>query len=393
MLHNEIFHAIGLMSGSSLDGLDICYVRFMVNGQLPLINGNEQTDNESLSFSYLILKADCIEYSNEFRARLRNASDLSAFEFAKLHTELGKYFGELTNNFMLKYKIDNLDFICSHGQTIFHQPTLGFTSQIGCGAQIAAQTNCKVICDLRTSDVAYGGQGAPIVPVAEKYLFPDYKIFLNIGGIANIAFHKSESDNESESVKKIIAYDVCAANTVLNYLAKQKDLDYDDDGKLAESGTVIQSLLIELNEIDFCKQATPKSLGSEHIYEDWIPLFDKYDDSIEDKLATAVEHIAMQVNQSIVNSQWSIENKNYRPSSIDHRLLVSGGGALNTFLVERIQQHSKIKAVVPDTLTIQYKEALAMAFIGLLRILEIPNCLASVTGAQKDVIGGAVYLP
>lgn len=359
MLHNHIFHAIGLMSGSSLDGLDICYVRFQYHDE---------------KFEYEILQADCVEYTDAFRERLRNASDLSAFEFAKLHTELGNYFGKLSNNFIQLHKPEKIDFIASHGQTIFHQPSSGFTSQIGCGAQIAAQTNCKVVCDLRSGDVAYGGQGAPIVPVTEKYLFPDYKLFLNIGGIANIAFHYDE---------KIVAYDVCAANTLLNYLAQQKGLAYDKGGKLAKKGTIIYSLLDELNNIAFCKQTPPKSLGSEHIYSDWIPLFDKYDENIEDKLATAVEHIAMQVAKT-VNSQ--ILN----PKS---QILITGGGALNAFLVERIQHHSKIKAVVPDTLTVQYKEALAMAFIGLLRILEIPNCLASVTGAKKDVTGGAVYLP
>lgn len=373
MLHNTIFHAIGLMSGSSLDGLDICYVEFT----------STSVNSEQTTVHYKILQADCIEYSAEFRERLRNAANLSAFEFAKLHTEIGKYFGELTNDFIRSNKLEKIDFICSHGQTVFHQPNLGFTAQIGCGAQIAAQTNCKVICDLRTSDIAYGGQGAPIVPIAEKYLFPDYKVFLNIGGITNIAFHKSEGKNERKSAEKIIAYDVCAANTVLNYLAKQKELDYDKDGKLARSGTVIQSLLIELNEINFCQQVAPKSLGSEHVYEDWIPLFDKYDDSIEDKLATMVEHIAMQISNQVKS-----EIKNLKSE-----MLISGGGAFNSFLIERIQQHNSLRVVVPDTFTVQYKEALAMAFIGLLRILELPNCLVSVTGAKKDVIGGAVYLP
>jgi len=402
MINKKNYYAIGLMSGSSLDGLDICYVEFLVNRQLSTVESQlskvdsyKAVDNGQWTIDYSIIQADCIEYTNEFRERLRNAPNLSAFEFAKLHTELGHYFGQLTNQFIQKNNIEKLDFIGSHGQTIFHQPNLGFTTQIGCGAQIAAQTNCKVICDLRASDVANAGQGAPIVPVAEKYLFPDYKAFLNIGGIANISF-RSESENESESVEKTIAYDVCAANTLLNYFAKQKGFDYDKDGNLARNGTVIPELLTELNEIAFCKQATPKSLGTEHIMNDWLPLFEKYKISTEDKLATTVEHIAMQIRKSIVNGQWSIEKEidlNGGLSTADHRLLITGGGALNSFLIERIQLHSSIKVVVPDILTVQYKEALAMAFIGLLRILEIPNCLASVTGAKKDVVGGAVYLP
>ena len=365
MTNKNTYHAIGLMSGSSLDGLDICYVEFVKN---------------DLTFDYRILKADCIEYTNEFRERLRNAASLSAFEFAKLHTELGKYFGKLTHEFIQKNEIENLDFICSHGQTIFHQPNLEFTTQIGCGAQIATQTNSKVVCDLRTSDVANAGQGAPIVPIAEQYLFPDYKAFLNLGGIANISFR---SEIDGESAEKIIAYDICAANTLLNYFAKQKDLDYDKDGNLARSGKLIPDLLNELNNIDFCKQTAPKSLGTEHIFSDWISLLDKYENSIEDKLATAVEHIAMQVGNQIKSEIRDLNSE----------MLITGGGALNSFLVERIQFHSSVKVEVPDILTVQYKEALAMAFIGLLRILETPNCLASVTGAKKDMIGGAVYLP
>ena len=364
MLHKSIFHVIGLMSGSSLDGLDICLVEFNVENSLP-VN----------SFSYKIITAECIEYNTNFRERLREAPQLSAFEFAKLHTELGANFGRLTADFIEKNEIKSLDFIVSHGQTIFHQPKLGFTSQIGCGAQIAAQTKCKVICDLRSSDIAHGGQGAPIVPIAEKHLFPNYSTFLNLGGIANISFHKKENE--------IYAYDVCAANTMLNYFAQQLHLNYDEDGKIARKGNIIPSLLNELNQIHFCQLSSPKSLGTEHVFQNWIACIKKYNNTIEDKMATAVEHIAIQINQAIHT------HKTENHSTI----LVTGGGAYNTFLMERIQLHSNLKIVIPDLYTIQYKEALAMAFIGLLRYLEIPNSLASVTGAQKDTIGGAIYLP
>ena len=359
MLHKDKYHAIGLMSGSSLDGLDICYVQFQ---------------QDDAHFQYNILAADCILYDDNFRNTLRQAPNLTAFELAQLHTKVGKYFGELTQQFIAKNKIHNLDFICSHGQTIFHQPALSFTSQIGCGAQIAAQSQCKVICDLRSSDVAVGGQGAPIVPIAEKYLFPQYSIFLNLGGIANISFHDENT---------ILAYDVCAANTLLNFLSKQKKLDYDNDGNLARSGKIIPELLDEFNAIEFCKQTAPKSLGTEHVFEHWIALTQKYNQCIEDKLATAVEHIAIQIKNSILSHN----------TSYNSTILISGGGALNTFLIERIQQQTGIKTVISDILTIQYKEALAIAFFGLLRLLELPNCLASVTGAKKDVIGGAIYLP
>ncbi|HNM31390.1 MAG TPA: anhydro-N-acetylmuramic acid kinase [Chitinophagales bacterium] len=357
------------MSGSSLDGLDICYVE---------LKTNNLSDNHHIAIDYTIIEADCIEYTSVFREQLREAPNLTALGFAQLHTEIGKYFGILTNEFIQKNKIRSLDFICSHGQTIFHQPNSGFTTQIGCGAQIAAQTNTKVICDLRTSDVAYGGQGAPIVPIAEKYLFPEFSAFLNIGGIANISFA-----NKIDKLNSIIAYDVCAANTVLNFLAKQKNAAFDKDGNWAKNGAINNTLLEALNGIEFCNQSPPKSLGSEHVYTDWITCIEKFTISTEDKLATMVEHIVLQVSKSI-----RVANVPTHQS-----LFVSGGGALNSFLIHRLQQHSPIKVVVPDVLTVQYKEALAMATIGLLRLLELPNCLASVTGASKNSIGGAIYHP
>ncbi len=358
MLHSRIFYVIGLMSGSSLDGLDICYVQFQ---------------NDELRFDYKIIHAECVDYSTDFRERLRNVSQLSAYEYAKTHTELGNYFGKLTAAFIRKNKIQQVDFIASHGQTIFHQPALGFTAQIGCGAQIAAQTHCNVVADLRTTDVANQGQGAPLVPIAEKYLFPGFSCFLNIGGIANIAFHHNDT---------IIAYDVCAANTMLNFFAKKKGLEFDMNGDLARNGKINFDLLEDLNNIEFCKMNAPKSIGSEHIFSNWLPLFDKYKNSIEDNLATAVEHIAIQTHNSI------------RSHCLDKhsRLFITGGGALHSFLIERIKHHAILEVVVPDNLTVQYKEALAMAFVGLMRVLEIPNSIASVTGATKDSIGGAIYL-
>lgn len=374
MLANHSYYAIGLMSGSSLDGLDICYVDFFVK------DDNFNTKNHALSsssqpkISYKILHADCVVYPTEMQEQIRNAPNLSAFDFAQLHTNLGRYFGVLTNKFMQINSISKIDFICSHGQTIFHQPQLGFTTQIGCGAQIAAQTSCKVICDLRTMDVAYNGQGAPIVPIAEQFLFPQYAAFLNIGGIANISLHTS---------KNIIAYDVCAGNTVLNYLANICGFNFDKDGELAKKGSVNSSLLEALNSLEFCKQAAPKSLGSEHVYADWITLLNSYSIPTEDKLATAVEHIAQQVGLALNNFE----------TAANKQLLVTGGGAFNTYLISRIRQHTLFNVIVPDALTIQYKEALAMAFIGLLRLNEMPNTLSSVTGATKSTIGGAIYIP
>lgn len=363
------------MSGSSLDGLDICHVEFQTDIR----------DHKLSEVRYKILHADCIPFDRDFRQQLKNAASGNAYELAQLHTEVGRYFGSLTRSFLETHHIDSVDLLSSHGHTVFHQPEKGFTLQIGCGAEIAAQTQCKVVCDLRSSDVAYGGQGAPIVPMAEKYLFPEHRIFLNIGGIANISFHGSESERESGRRKEsgVVAFDVCASNTLLNHLARHKGMEYDKGGILAKSGKIIPALLEQLNAIPFLHREGPKSLGTEHIYSDWLPLLDNEDYSTEDELATVVEHIALQTAKAI----------SHGALTMDHRLLITGGGALNQFLVERIQQHSPVAVDVPDEATVQFKEALAMAFLGLLRVLEIPNGLPSVTGASRPACGGSVYLP
>jgi anhydro-N-acetylmuramic acid kinase len=354
------YTAIGLMSGSSLDGLDICCVQFI------------KTEK---SFQYHILHSTCIEYDANFRTELKEATQLSAIDLACLHASLGRYFAKEVVAFIETNKISNIDFICSHGQTIFHQPKKRFTTQIGCGAAIAQLSGITTISDLRTADVAQGGQGAPIVPIAEKYLFPNVNVFLNIGGICNISFHDTISE-------QIIAYDVCAGNTLLNYLAAKKGFAYDDNGNIASKGQVHQELLDELNNIVFCKQNAPKSLGTEHVIEFWINKTEEYNISVEDKMATCVEHIAMQIATEIK-----------KHTTEEQQLLITGGGAFNSFLANRIKHHSKCTIIDTDHKTIQYKEALAIAFFGLLRVLEIPNCLSSVTGASKNVIGGALYLP
>jgi anhydro-N-acetylmuramic acid kinase len=358
----KTIHALGMMSGSSLDGLDLCYVRFSF----------DELKKET-KVNYEILAAETIAYDNAFRHKLKNLCDGSAFEFAQMHTELGKYFGRQAKTFIQNNKIDAIDCIGSHGQTIFHQPLKGFTAQIGCGAQIAAITGIQTVCDFRTSDMANGGQGAPIIPVAEKHLFPEYNCFLNIGGIANISLTNARSGT-------ITAYDVCAANTMLNDLAGKAGKEFDENGAMAASGTVIPTLLNALNALPYCMQQAPKSLGSEHIYADWITLLESHAGTVEDKLATAVEHIAMQVDKCADTGQ-------------SGGMLVTGGGALNAFLIKRIRQHAPLEVIVPDLLTVQYKEAMAMALLGVLRIHEIPTCLSSVTGATKDSIGGTVYIP
>lgn len=345
------FHVMGLMSGSSLDGLDICEVIFT------------EIDNQ---WSFEIQNTHCYPYETSLQKKLRDLPAASAYEFAEMHTRFSQIQAQYVQDFFQKYPSSkNIDLIVSHGQTIFHQPEKSFTTQIGCGATLSALTNKKVVSDLRTYDVALGGQGAPLVPFGEKYLFHPYQSFLNIGGICNIALHQNH---------EIKAYDVCPGNTLLNLLAQLLGYPYDESGAIAKKGKIHQELLQQLSTIEFYNKPAPKSLGTEHIMQDWWQIIESYNIPTEDKLCTVVEHIALQLSHVLKETS----------------TLVTGGGALNTFLMERLQYH-KIATIIPSKETVEFKEALIIAFVGLMRFLGKNNFLSSVTGASRDSIGGAIY--
>jgi anhydro-N-acetylmuramic acid kinase len=346
------YNVIGMMSGSSLDGLDVCQVTFV-----------RDTD----SWSYEVKAAACYEYDQAFRESLRQVAHETAIAFAQMHTSLGRIFSNYVLDFLANHSHGGeVDLIVSHGQTIFHQPEKGFTTQIGCGATIAALLKKPVVCDLRTVDVALGGQGAPLVPMGERYLFPEFQQFLNIGGISNIAIHEKEG---------VRAFDVCPGNTLLNYFAQKAGCSFDRDGVLAQSGQVQVELLAALNDLPFYQLVSPKSLGTEHLMQQWLPLLEEAQLSNNDSLRTLVEHIAIQVAAVAGTNE----------------MLVTGGGAFNSFLMERITALAPCKVLVPDAQTVAYKEAIIIGFLGLLRYLGLPNALASVTGASTNSIGGAIY--
>lgn len=349
--------AIGLMSGTSLDGLDIVVAKF--------------TNSDNL-WSYDLIDFDCIEYASSSAKKLKNAHLLNASDFIMLHADYGDWIGKNVIDFLHRKQITRkIDVIGSHGHTVLHQPQDGFTFQIGNGANIATTTKISTICDLRSNDISLGGQGAPIVPIGEQYLFPKYKGFINIGGIANIAIHQDDH---------VLAYDVCPANTVLNQLSKKLGFEFDRNGLFASKGQIDSNLLKELNKFYFYDKSPPRSLHTDVIIQDFMPFFEASTCVIADKLATAVEHIAIQIANEI--------NKYL----ILDEVLVTGGGALNTYLIDRIQSHSNAKIVVPETALVNYKEALIMAFLAVLRLNEQENCLASVTGAQRNSVGGALYI-
>lgn len=349
---NQYF-VIGLMSGTSLDGVDIAYCRFI------------QTDGQ---WRYEIVNVQTINYNNKWIEKLTNIGKQGAINFVQTHTEYGHYLGELTNNFIKKNNLD-VDFISSHGHTVFHQPEKKITFQIGDGAAIAAKCNLPVVCDFRSLDVARGGQGAPLVPIGDKLLFSEYDHCLNLGGFANTSYDEGG---------KRIAYDICPVNIVLNKLAKELGKDYDDKGKTATSGKINVDLLKELNSISFYEKTSPKSLGKEWFTETFFPILSKYNISIQDKLRTVCEHIAVQ----IANTGTRDQNKT---------ILLTGGGVHNDFLVSRIKAQSPHKIVIPLKKIVDFKEALIFAFLGVLRMRKEVNCLRSVTGASKDSIGGTIY--
>jgi anhydro-N-acetylmuramic acid kinase len=360
----QIYRVIGLMSGSSLDGLDIAYCRFSVS------------DNK---WNFEIEHAETIPFTLAWIERLKALPKATAKELAEAHAHLGNYFGQLVASFIQQHQLQGkVDTVASHGHTIFHFPAQGFTTQIADGAAIAAQTGVPVVCDFRTTDIALGGQGTPIVPIGDKLLFTDYKFCLNIGGIANIS---------AKTNSGIVAFDICAANQVLNYIAAQLGWEYDEDGKAAAQGKLKEELLQQLNALHFYNRPYPKSLDNSFSSVTVLPIIEQYDVPLHDKLCTYCEHIAIQIAAHIR----TISERENLSVSVTDKLLITGGGALNKFLINRIAAHAGVQVIVPEKQIVQFKEALVIALMGVLRQRNEVNVLGSVTGALNDSVGGAVY--
>lgn len=360
-----LYRVIGIMSGSSLDGLDMAFAEF---------------EESRGKWSFEIKAASCRQYNNEWLQKLQNAAGLSAYEYFLLHAAYGKYIGGQVNKFIEEYDLyHKVQLIASHGHTTFHAPSLAMTAQLGDGAAIAAATEINVVSDLRAIDVAFGGQGAPIVPIGEKLLFNGYTFYLNLGGIANLSY---------KSHNNYIAFDVCAANRVMNMLAKAGGKEYDEGGAMAAAGKVYFPLLTRLNALTYYSLPYPKSLANEFGTGLVFPVVQEFDIPDADKLRTYTEHVVMQIAGSI---EKLTANDDIRKT----RLLVTGGGSFNTFLVHRLAEALtplEIELIVPDATIINFKEALIMGLIGVLRWREEYNVLQTVTGARRSSIGGAVWI-
>jgi len=347
------YNAIGLMSGSSMDGLDIAYCEF------------EFKDNK---WSYKILYAETYQYDEEWYLTLKHLAKADALKIQKIHFSYGELLARFVNNFINKYKI-KVNLIASHGHTIFHEPASNFSYQIGDGQTIAYHTGVKTICDFRSKDILFGGQGAPLVPIGDKLLFSDFDFCLNIGGITNISFNENS---------KRIAFDISGANQILNHLSNQFGKPYDENGRIAQLGKMNKQLFDTLNDDEYFLMKNPKSLSNHYVEKHFIKLVDEFNCSIEDKLFTVCKHIAYQINNSVKKHE-------------SGDLLITGGGAYNTFLINAIKRETHHHIVIPDSSLIEFKEALIFAFMGVLRSLGEINCLASVTGAKKDSSCGVIH--
>jgi len=355
-MSKESYKVVGVMSGTSLDGIDLAHLDFSI---------------EDGKWSFEIHECETIAYPEVWLNKLKIAVSFSEDALDDLNKKYTQFLGATIRGFIDKHQLKNLDAVCSHGHTILHQPQHGFTLQIGNLPELATLVNERIVCDFRVQDVQLGGQGAPLVPIGDRILFGSYDYCLNLGGFSNVSF---------EDENRRIAFDISPVNTVLNFYANQLGFDYDDKGKLAKSGTVDTALFNTLNSLEYYQKTFPKSLGFEFVKEVVLPLMETFSLSTEDKMRTFVEHIAYQTSIALPKKSG--------------KLLATGGGTYNDFLLERIRYYlPEMEIIVPDKTLLEYKEALIFGLLGVLKLRNEINALSSVTGAKHDHSSGMVFLP
>ena len=348
------YFVIGVMSGTSIDGVDLVYANFFYDKH----------------WSFKILKSKTYEYDMGWQNILKNLSDKDLDSIKLIDKNYTKLLSDYILKFIEEFSIKQIDFISSHGHTALHDPSNSITYQIGNLKELSDYIGLKVICDFRVQDIKLGGQGAPLVPVGEKYIFPEYDTLINIGGFANITI---------KSNNNLIAYDICPVNIVFNHLSNLINLKYDDKGKISSSGKINLELFNHLQSIDYYKQVSPKSLGVEWVKEVIIPIINNFIEiPVEDLLNTFSKHFAFQIANNIKSS---------------NKTLITGGGAYNDYLIQNIIDLTESEIIIPSSEIIEYKEALIFGFLGVLKDLNINNCYSSVTGAIKDHCSGNIFIP
>ena len=348
------YYVIGLMSGTSIDGVDLVYANFFYDKH----------------WSFKILKSKTYEYDMDWQNILKNLADKDLDSIKLIDKNYTKLLSEYILKFIEEFSIKQIDFISSHGHTALHDPSNSITYQIGNLKELSDYIGLKVICDFRAQDVKLGGQGAPLVPVGEKYIFPEYDNLINLGGFANITI---------KSNNNLTAYDICPVNIVFNHLSNLRHLKYDDKGKIASSGKLNIELFDCLQSLDYYKQISPKSLGVEWVNKNILPLINSFSEiPLEDLLNTFSKHFASQIASNIKSAK---------------KTLITGGGAYNDYLIQNIIDLTESEIIIPSSEIIEYKEALIFGFLGVLKDLNINNCYSSVTGATKDHSSGNIFIP
>lgn len=342
------------MSGTSLDGIDLAEIDFTYSEE---------------KWNFEIRVAETVPYSSFWKDELREAIHYSREKLERLDFKYTEKISEEISKFIKKHNILEIDAICSHGHTILHRPEKRLTYQIGNLPRLSKIVGQTVVCDFRVQDVELGGQGAPLVPIGDRLLFSEYNYCLNLGGFANCSFEKNGQR---------IAFDICPVNIVLNKYAEKLGKDFDEGGKIAASGELDKALLNKLDSLSFYTEKPPKSLGLEWVQSTIFPLLDASNISCEDILRTFIEHIAMQLaNQFTPNTS----------------VFITGGGAYNYFLIERLKKLAAVEVIIPSPEIVEYKEALIFGLLGVMKLRGEVNCLASVTGASRDHSSGKIFYP
>lgn len=350
----QFYNVIGVMSGTSLDGVDLAHIHFTIDAG---------------KWKFEILETQTVAYTNDWYDKLKNAVQLSSSQLIQLNQDYTPLLGSIINEFITENALQDLDAVCSHGHTVLHQPENGITLQIGNLPKIATVTNQKVVCDFRVQDVELGGQGAPLVPIGDQILFEQYDYCLNLGGFSNVSFIEN---------KQRLAFDISPVNTVLNFYAHEFNLDYDDKGNIAKNGKFNQKLFEELNNLPYFHANYPKSLGFEFVRETVLPLMEKYAIETSDKMHTFSVHVAFQISVALKVKK--------------AKLLITGGGAYNDFLVGQIERFlPEMEIVIPNQKILEFKEALIFALLGVLKLRGEINVLHSVTGSKSDHSSGKIY--
>ncbi len=346
--------ALGVMSGSSLDGLDVSCCTYRKEGE---------------KWGFQFIAGETFKFPDGIMRELLRVRSLSGLQLTELDKVLGKWIGKSCKAFIDSKNLKP-ELIGSHGHTVFHDVSKGLTLQIGNGYEISLETGVPVYSDFRMKDILLGGQGAPLVPIGDYHLFEHYDACLNLGGIANISIKRDNT---------IYAYDVAPCNQVLNKIVEPLNVEFDDAGKLARTGKVSQSWIEELSSNKFYDLPFPKSISNEWVAKEVISSIPTMD--LVDALHTFNHFIASTITHDL--NKFGIDN-----------VLITGGGAYNKFLIELMKEMvPSMDLDVPDPYLIDFKEAIVIGLMGILRHRGEINVLSSVTGASRDSCSGALYLP